>query len=104
MKLQDICLEKFYFMDIAGIGMIIGRYKTANMLGGTVEMTNVKPSIEKIFEMSGVLRIIPVVKSAWLLKGKVVYGMFYKEKILCKIYIIKNFTKVTNKRVYRYNH
>lgn len=52
------------FMDSAGIGMIIGRYKTANMLGGKVEMTNVKPGIEKIFEMSGILKIIPVVKSA----------------------------------------
>ncbi len=56
--------DKVTFMDSSGIGMIIGRYKTANMLGGSVEMTNVKPSIEKIFEMSGVLRIIPVVKSA----------------------------------------
>ena len=56
--------ENVTFMDSSGIGMIIGRYKTANMLGGSVEMTNVKPSIEKIFEMSGVLKIIPVVKSA----------------------------------------
>ena len=56
--------DKVSFMDSAGIGMIIGRYKTANMLGGKVEMTNVKPSIKKIFEMSGVLKIIPVVKSA----------------------------------------
>lgn len=56
--------NKVSFMDSAGIGMIIGRYKTANMLGGVVEMTNVKPSIKKIFEMSGVLKIIPVVQIA----------------------------------------
>lgn len=56
--------NKVSFMDSAGIGMIIGRYKTVNMLGGVVEMTNVKPSIQKIFEMSGVLKIIPVVQSA----------------------------------------
>lgn len=55
---------KVSFMDSSGIGMIIGRYKTANMLGGTVEMTNVNPDIKKIFEMSGVLKIIPLVKSA----------------------------------------
>ena len=55
--------DKVSFMDSSGIGMIIGRYKTANMLGGKVEMTNVKPSIEKIFEMSGLLKIIPVVKN-----------------------------------------
>ena len=56
--------DKVSFMDSAGIGMVIGRYKTANMLGGTVEMTNVNPNIKKVFEMSGVLKIIPVVKSA----------------------------------------
>ena len=53
--------DKVSFMDSSGIGMIIGRYKTANMLGGTVEMTNVKPGVKKIFEMSGLLKIIPVI-------------------------------------------
>ena len=48
------------FMDSAGIGMLIGRYKVAKMLGSNIEMINVKPSIKKIFEMSGVLRIIPI--------------------------------------------
>ncbi len=52
--------EGVSFMDSAGIGMIIGRYKTANLLGGTVEMKNVKPSIKKIFEMSGLLRLVPI--------------------------------------------
>ena len=51
------------FMDSAGIGMILGRYKTANLLGGTVEMKNVKPSIKKIFEMSGVLKLIPLAET-----------------------------------------
>ena len=53
--------DKVSFMDSAGIGMIIGRYKTANMLGGTVEIKNVKPSVKKIFEMSGISKIIPIV-------------------------------------------
>ena len=48
------------FMDSAGIGMIIGRYKMAKMLGGTLEMVNVSPSIRKIFEMSGVVKICPI--------------------------------------------
>ena len=55
--------NKVSFMDSAGIGMIIGRYKMVNMLGGTVEMKNVKQSIKKIFEMSGVVRIIPIIDS-----------------------------------------
>ena len=51
------------FMDSAGIGMLIGRYKVAKMLGSTVEMINVKPSIKKVFEMSGVLKIVPISNS-----------------------------------------
>ena len=48
------------FMDSAGIGMVIGRYKMVAMLGGKVAMINVKPSIKKVFEMSGILKIIPI--------------------------------------------
>ena len=48
------------FMDSAGIGMVIGRYKMVSMLGGTISMINVKPSVKKIFEMSGILKIIPI--------------------------------------------
>lgn len=48
------------FMDSAGIGMLIGRYKTIRMLGGVTELMNVSKSIKKIFEMSGVLKIIPI--------------------------------------------
>lgn len=48
------------FMDSAGIGMVIGRYKMVSMLGGQVSMTNVKPNVKKIFEMSGILKIIPI--------------------------------------------
>lgn len=48
------------FMDSAGIGMIIGRYKLLTMLGGTLELKNVSPSVEKILRMSGVLKIINI--------------------------------------------
>ena len=48
------------FMDSAGIGMLLGRYKIAKMLGGSVEMINVKPSIRKIFDMCGIPRIIKI--------------------------------------------
>ena len=48
------------FMDSAGIGLIIGRYKFAKMLGSTVELSNLTSSIKKIFEMSGILRLIPI--------------------------------------------
>ena len=48
------------FMDSAGIGLIIGRYKLINMLGGELKIANVNTQIQKIFEMSGLLRLIPV--------------------------------------------
>lgn len=48
------------FMDSAGIGMLIGRYKIVKMLGGVAELENVKPSIKKIFEMCGLVKLIPI--------------------------------------------
>ena len=44
------------FMDSAGIGLIIGRYKFANLLGAKLEVTNLTKSVEKIFEMSAMHR------------------------------------------------
>ena len=46
------------FTDSAGIGLIIGRYKLANMLGGKVQVANMTSPVRKIFEMSGMQRII----------------------------------------------
>lgn len=48
------------FMDSAGIGMIIGRYKFANMIGAKLEVSNLTQSVKRIFEMSGILKLIPV--------------------------------------------
>lgn len=48
------------FMDSAGIGLIIGRYKLINMIGGELKIANVNTQIQKIFEMSGLLRLISV--------------------------------------------
>lgn len=52
------------FMDSAGIGLMIGRYKFATMIGASLEMTNVQGSVKKIFEMSGILRLIPIIEDA----------------------------------------
>lgn len=35
------------FMDSAGIGLIIGRYKVAKLFGGDVEIVNARPSVKK---------------------------------------------------------
>ena len=51
---------KVTFMDSAGIGLLIGRYKLAKMLGGSTRIVNASKSIKKVLEMSGVVRIIPI--------------------------------------------
>ena len=48
------------FMDSSGIGLIIGRYKFTNMLGGKLEVANLTQSVKKIFEMSSILKLIPI--------------------------------------------
>jgi len=58
------------FMDSAGIGMLIGRYKLASCFGGKLYMTNVKSNIKKIFEMTGVLKIVPIIENLEEVGGK----------------------------------
>ena len=50
------------FMDSAGIGMVLGRYKLAKMLDGNLRLINVNKYMKKIFDMSGVSRIIEIEK------------------------------------------
>ena len=48
------------FMDSAGIGMIIGRYKMMKLIGGSLEIVNVGNQTKRILEMSGIGKIIPM--------------------------------------------
>lgn len=48
------------FMDSSGIGMVLGRYKLTKMLDGEFEIINVNSRMKKIFDMSGVSRIITI--------------------------------------------
>ncbi len=50
------------FMDSAGIGLILGRYKNVSILGGKLEVINVADSVNKILIMSGVNKIININK------------------------------------------
>lgn len=53
-----IDLERVGFMDSAGIGLIIGRYKVIEGFGGVLEIENVNGKLMKIFEMAGLPKII----------------------------------------------
>lgn len=46
------------FMDSSGIGVIMGRYRKIIFTGGKVAVTNVNPSIDRIFKLSGLYKII----------------------------------------------
>ena len=48
------------FMDSAGIGLLLGRYKNAISLGIKTEVINVNKSIYKILKMSGITRLLEV--------------------------------------------
>lgn len=46
------------FMDSSGIGMLMGRYRQVNLLGGKVLVTGVKDEISRILMLSGIYRIV----------------------------------------------
>lgn len=48
------------FMDSAGIGLILGRYKNISILGGKLEVVNVNNQVVKILNMSGLSKIIEI--------------------------------------------
>ena len=52
------------FMDSAGIGMVIGRYKQLMRFGGKAEMVNINSDIKRIFNMVGIFKIIPLAQES----------------------------------------
>lgn len=48
------------FMDSSGIGMIIGRYKRTAVVGGVVVATSLNDEMKKLFELTGIKKIIKV--------------------------------------------
>ena len=48
------------FMDSSGIGVIIGRYKKISGEGGSVSVVNVNDRVKKIFNLSGMNKIINI--------------------------------------------
>lgn len=55
--------SKVSFMDSSGIGVIMGRYKNIMKLNGKAAVTNASAQIQRILEMSGILKIIPMYDS-----------------------------------------
>ncbi|WLD91897.1 anti-sigma F factor antagonist [Alkalihalobacillus sp. AL-G] len=51
-------LESLSFMDSSGLGVILGRYKLIKSQGGEMVVCSISPSVKRLFEMSGMFKII----------------------------------------------
>ncbi len=56
-------LKKVDFMDSAGIGMIIGRYKQTVKRGGVTSVACLSDNLKRIMLISGLYRIIKIYNS-----------------------------------------
>ena len=52
-------LSELSFMDSSGLGVILGRYKRINQRGGTLAVCSLTPAVHKLFELSGMFKIVP---------------------------------------------
>lgn len=60
---KDVIFDftKVRFMDSAGIGLILGRYKQVSSFNGKMKIINANERIKRILDMSGITKIIPVI-------------------------------------------
>lgn len=45
------------FMDSSGIGLVMGRYRLMNTLGGEIEMVNLSPGAGRIMKLAGLEKL-----------------------------------------------
>lgn len=51
-------LNRVEFVDSSGLGAILGRYKRISQRGGQVYLVRVNPRVRRIFELSGLFKIL----------------------------------------------
>jgi stage II sporulation protein AA (anti-sigma F factor antagonist) len=51
------------FMDSSALGLILGRYRSVSQHSGKMALCEVTSSLRKIFELSGILKILPLFES-----------------------------------------
>ncbi|WP_425455864.1 anti-sigma F factor antagonist [Ectobacillus funiculus] len=56
-------LGSLSFMDSSGLGVILGRYKHIKSLGGEMVVCAISPAVKRLFEMSGLFKIIRLEES-----------------------------------------
>lgn len=58
----QLSLKYVDFMDSTGIGMLLGRYKKTSKIGIALSVSDVNAQIDKIFRISGIYSVIPLVR------------------------------------------
>lgn len=58
------------FMDSSGIGVLIGRCRNLGYSGGSVQAIHVNGRVQKIFMVSGLNKLIPIVAEQEIAGGK----------------------------------
>ncbi len=56
-KLLVMDFRDVSFMDSSGIGLVMGRYKVMDSMGGAVKITNPSPQIRKVMRLAGLDRL-----------------------------------------------
>lgn len=51
-------LEELQFMDSSGLGVVLGRYKEVQQLGGEMIVCSVNHAVKRLFNMSGLFKIV----------------------------------------------
>ncbi len=55
-----LSMKDLTFMDSSGLGVILGRYKLITSRGGKMVVCDVNPSVYRLFEMSGLFKILTI--------------------------------------------
>lgn len=56
-------LSALSFMDSSGIGVLLGRHKKVQSVGGRLVVCGLGPTVRRIFELAGLLKILTVAAS-----------------------------------------
>ncbi|HBG15551.1 MAG TPA: hypothetical protein DDW93_02120 [Firmicutes bacterium] len=59
------------FVDSSGLGAILGRYKTISQRGGRLSAVNVPPHLQRLFELSGLLKVMTIYPSLQEAQNKI---------------------------------
>ena len=56
-KTLELDFKGVSFMDSSGIGLVMGRYRTMQQLGGILSVTNTTSSIGKVMKLAGLEKL-----------------------------------------------